>query len=437
MKKGLKLTSLLLVLVMLASFALTSCGTLGGISSMIGLFGTLQGVIEEENGFFEEIPDDEIEEGNKETIDTSGVLDSMDTSYGDGGKITDVTLAAASGLRSAVSVYATFSSGFSSGSAAGSGVIYQLDAEKGNAFIITNYHVIYNGSSYTQNGTISNDIKIFLFGMESTDYAIPATFVGGSPNYDIAILFIQNSDILKQAAANGNVKAATISNSDSIVAGQTAIAIGNPESSGIAVTSGVVSVDSEYIQMTSINGTDTVEFRVIRIDTAVNSGNSGGGLFNDEGELMGIVNAKITKSDVENIGYAIPSNVARAIADNIIDYCFGKDTQNVMRAMLGVTVTVGELSSRYDEEKGIITQVEKVVVVETTEGGLAYGVLETDDVIKSITIGEKTVQVTRRHHLIDTMLDARIGDKVTFKIIRDGAEKTVEFTITEDCLTAY
>ena len=425
MKKATRLISLLLIIVMLLSF--TSCGTLGGVSLIAGILGSLQTDNEIENDI---LPEDSVEEPD-ETIDNSSeILDSMDTYFGDGGQITDVALAAAKGLRSAVSVYASFGTGATAGNSAGSGIIYQLDEENGNAFIITNYHVVYSGA-------ISNSIKVFLFGMESSEYAIPATFVGGSPNYDIAILFVQDSKILKNAAAKGTVKAATISNSDSVLAGQTAIAIGNPESSGIAVTSGIVSVDSEYIQMTSINGTAKVEFRVIRIDTAVNSGNSGGGLFNDKGELMGIVNAKITKSDVENIGYAIPSNVVRAISDNIIDYCFGKTHKNVMRAMLGLTVTVGELYSVYDEETGIIKQAEQVIAMETTEGALADGVFKSEDIIKSITIGDKTVKVTRRHHLIDTMLDARVGDKVYFNIIRGGKEKTVSITITEDCLTAY
>ena len=429
MKKAIRLTSLFLVVIITLSFA--SCGTLGGISLVAGILGSLPTDIEWTPNI-EEIypdmentqPDGEIE---KETVDRDEILDSMDTIFGNGGSNTNVTLAAANGLRSAVSVYANFGA---NGNSAGSGVIYQLDGDKGNAFIITNYHVVYSNF-------VSNDIKVLLFGMESADYAIDARFVGGSPNYDIAILFVQNSELLKESAKNGTVKAVTVSNSDAIIAGQTAIAIGNPESSGIAVTSGIVSVGSEYIEMTSINGTSRVEFRVIRIDTAVNSGNSGGGLFNDNGELMGIVNAKISKSDVENIGYAIPSNVVRAISDNIIDYCFGTTEENVKRAMLGLTVTVGELYSVYDEENGILAQGEQVIALEITKGALADGVFKTNDVIKSITIGEKTVNVTRRHHLIDTMLDARIGNIVSFKIIRDGQEMTVQVTITESCLTKY
>lgn len=355
------------------------------------------------------------------------------------GNATDVSHAAAQGLRSVVSVYASFKSNSmwgSGSSSAGSGVIYRLDAETGSAFIITNYHVVYNSGSRTSGG-ISNEINLYLYGMESEEYAIPAVYVGGSANYDIAVLYAENSDILKKAASSGSVAAATVADSDTIAAGQTAIAIGNPEAGGISVTTGIVSVDSEYITMTASDGMSQVEFRVIRIDTAVNSGNSGGGLFGASGELIGIVNAKISSSDVENIGYAIPSNVARAIADNIIDYCYGTDCETVMRGILGITVAVNELSTAYDTETGLLVRKEKICVYEVSAGGLGEEILREGDIVLSITVGGKTTEVTRQHHLIDAMLDVRVGDNVTIQILRDGEEQTVSATITEDCLTAY
>ena len=88
--------------------------------------------------------------------------------------------------------------------------------------------------------------------------------------------------------------------------------------------------------MTAADGSATVSFRVMCTDTAVNSGNSGGGLYDNEGNLIGIVNAKIVDDGVENIGYAIPSNVAVSIAENIIDYCHGTDEERVQIALLGI-----------------------------------------------------------------------------------------------------
>jgi serine protease Do len=352
----------------------------------------------------------------------------------------DVSLAAAQGLRSAVSIYCTFTVksyfGTNSAASAGSGVIYKLDAESGSAFVITNYHVVYNSSSTTENG-ISDDINVCLYGMESEEYAIPASYVGGSANYDIAVLRIENSSLLKSAYSYGSITEAVFSDSDRIRVGQTAIAIGNPEAQGISVTTGIVSVDSEYITMSASNGSGAVAFRVIRIDTAVNSGNSGGGLFDGEGHLIGIVNAKISASDVENIGYAIPSNVARAIADNIIDYCFEKDCETVMRGLLGISVQVAALGTEYDPETGIIYRYEKIRVAEVTAGGLGEKILKTGDIVKRIEIGGKSIQVTRQYHLIDAMLDVRVGDTVTLTVERDGESVTVEAVITEDCLAAY
>lgn len=347
---------------------------------------------------------------------------------------TDLAVAANFGLRSIVSVYCTFSGILgNSGGSAGSGVIYKLD-ENGNAFVITNYHVVAkNGTS----NVISNKINLYLFGMEATEYGIPATYVGGSMNYDIAVLRVENSAVLKEAIAAGSVAAATLANSDKIAAGQSTIAIGNPEASGISVTTGIVSVDSEYIDMTGSDDVTPVSFRVIRTDTAVNSGNSGGGLFNGKGELIGIVNAKISSTDVENIGYAIPSNVARAIADNIIDFCYGKDCKTVMRGLLGITVTTNALSTKYNTETGVLERYEEIVVHEVNRGGLGEAILKAGDILKTITLGERKVEITRQYHLIDAMLDVRVGDTVYMEILRNGEEITVSTVITEDCLVAY
>ena len=347
---------------------------------------------------------------------------------------TDLAIAANYGLRSIVSVYCTFGGmlGSSSGSA-GSGVIYKID-ENGNAFVITNYHVVAkNGTS----NVISNKINLYLYGMEASEYGIPATYVGGSMNYDIAVLRVENSAVLREAIAAGSVAAATLANSDKIAAGQSTIAIGNPEASGISVTTGVVSVDSEYIDMTGSDDVTPVSFRVIRTDTAVNSGNSGGGLFNGKGELIGIVNAKISSTDVENIGYAIPSNVARAIADNIIDFCYGKDCKTVMRGLLGITVTTNALSTKFNTETGVLERYEEIVVYEVNKGGLGEAILKAGDILKTITLGERKVEITRQYHLIDAMLDVRVGDTVYMEIIRNGEEMTVSTVITEGCLVAY
>lgn len=358
--------------------------------------------------------------------------------------------AASAGLRSAVSVYCTFEKIVGGNSpwnpqkytqayyTTGSGVIYHLE-EDGSAFIVTNYHVVYDADSNTDNG-VSDKIYVYLYGLESEEYAISASFVGGSANYDIAVLRVDESDVLREAFERGSVSAAKIGDSDAILPGESTLAIGNPSStglSGISVTRGIVSVDSEYITMSASDNSGDVTFRVIRTDTPVNAGNSGGGLYNANGELIGIVNAKISSTDIESIGYAIPSSVATKITDNIIDYCYGKDCETVMRGILGVTVQTSALSTQYDTESGALVKIEEVSVYEVSRGGLAELILKPGDIIKTIKVGDATKTVTRRHHLIDAMLDVREGDTIEITLVRNGEEIAVSTVISADCISAY
>ena len=382
--------------------------------------------------------------------------DGADGTAGNGGSVTlagtdsNISLATARALRSAVSIHCNFTAtvknpwggyypGFGGGggakqeySSAGSGVLYKVDKELGNAFIITNYHVVYDSSSDTENG-ISEEITVYLYGSETEAQGIPAVYVGGSLYYDIAVLYIEDSDLIRTSLAAG----VTVADSDQVCPGDTAIAVGNPEDMGISASVGIVSVDSEYITMTAADERTSVSFRVMRIDTAVNSGNSGGGLFNHKGELMGIVNAKVSDTSVENIGYAIPSAVAVSVAENILDHCFGTEAESVQRGSLGITVSVSDSLAAYEEETGRITIEETVSVYEVDPRGIAYGVLQAGDVLRNVTVGETLKEITRQHHVIDLMLDVRAGDTVTFTLLRDGEELTVQIAVAAEDLISY
>lgn len=348
----------------------------------------------------------------------------------------NVATAAALGLRSAVSVWCTFYEEGWRGNvteyySAGSGVIYQINKSEGDAFVITNYHVVFDVNSRAENG-IAEEIILYLYGSEISGREINATYVGGSQYYDIAVLRIEDSQVLRDSDA----VAATVADSDAVQVGSTAIAVGNPEGGGISTSSGVISVDSEYITMTAADGMTSVSYRVMRIDTAVNSGNSGGGLYDDRGRLIGIVNAKTIDDGVENIGYALPSSSVVAVADNIIDYCFETDCESVQRAMLGVTVLTKDSYAKFDADTGMSTIVETVEIYEVTQGKLGE-VFQIGDVLVSVTVGGTTKQVTRQHHIIDMLMTARPGDKVTFEVLRNGVNTSLTVTLTEDCLTAY
>jgi len=352
-----------------------------------------------------------------------------------------VASAAAKGLLSAVSVECNFTvrsgiypSKTTKATSSGSGVIYKLDKENGNAYIITNYHVVYHNMSTTSGG-ISDDITLYLYGSEPqtiSGYGIKASYIGGSMNYDIAVLKVENSAVL----ARSNAREAEFADSNNVSVLDMAIAIGNAAAAGISATVGYVNVDSEYLEMEGADGYTPISLRVMRIDTAVNGGNSGGGLFNERGELIGIVNAKLVDSDIDNIGYAIPSNVVKYISDNIIYYCDGTDKESVYRCILGITVNVTEAHSELDTETGKVVRRETVTVGSVLDDSIVKGLLEEGDIIKSITIDGKTYEVDRTFKVIDSMLNARVGSTVTFNIIR-GSEMSVDISITEDTLTQY
>ena len=349
-------------------------------------------------------------------------------------------IAASKALLSTVSIYCNFEKSYSSGYGgasssgkeyytAGSGVIYKLDKEHGDAYIITNYHVVYDVNSNTRNG-ISDDIKVFLYGQETGAYAIPATYVGGSMNYDLAVLRIEDSRIL----AESNAVAVKMENSNEVAVLETAIAVGNPEMEGISATVGHVNVDSEYLTIIGADGRTTVEMRVMRIDTPVNSGNSGGGLFNAEGNLIGVVNAKISHSSVDNIAYALPSNIVKYIADNILYYCADGEDESVYRCIVGITVEAAESYTVYDTETGRVHKMEKVSVKNVTRASVAEGILFEGDIINSITIDGVSYKVTRIYNVVDSMLNARVGSVVTVNVTRGGETLDLVLNITEATL---
>lgn len=335
---------------------------------------------------------------------------------------------------------------------AGAGVIFKLDKERGDAYIITNYHVCFGKGVLATDG-IGTKFTVYLYGGETIDLvdlsnigkynnncktnaglfeydseglpiidygygAINAQYIGGSENYDIAVLKISNSDIIK----NSDAKQVEVVNSDRVTAGSTAIAIGNPDASGIAVTNGVVSVDSEYIQVTIDDV--SVTLREFRIDTPVNSGNSGGGLFNSFGELIGIVNAKTSDTSIENMSYAIPCNIAINIANSIIDNCDGI-SRKTSKVLVGITVEAVNSKGCYNEDTGLMEIKQDVRIQAIGEDSVALSIgLKVNDIIDSIDIikGNQVIhiEVNRLFTLIDCMLNVRVGDNVRFNYTRNG-----------------
>lgn len=351
----------------------------------------------------------------------------------------------AQGMTSVVSITCAFEKNVRSGwgqtttteyyaATAGSGVVLDINKEAGSAYIVTNYHVVYDDECNTDNH-VANRIYLYAYGGlnlfngktgydTSGDY-MEATYVGGAMDYDIALLKVEGSEVLK----NSVLQKAKVGSSEDVRIGEKAYVIGNPEGAGIAVTGGAISVDSEYINMTSTDGKRTVDYRVIRTDAAINGGNSGGALYNAKGEIVGIVNAKSVGEDMDNMGYALPITQVKEICKNIWD-----NGGVVKRAMLGVVVATNASEVSFDENGDLVTTETFVISSAATKGAAAYGKLKVGDIFRYIQIndGEK-VYFTRQYQLHDQLLSVRMGDKVVLGMTReDNNVGNVEVEIVYD-----
>lgn len=316
----------------------------------------------------------------------------------------------------------------------GSAVIYRIDDDY--TYLITNYHVVYNADATS---TVSDKIYCYLYGSEDTpvaissteydygDYAIACEFVGGSITYDIALLRAKTSDV---KTINDGVQA--IEFADDYYVGQTAIAIGNPDDAGLSVTKGIVSVDNDYITL-DIDGT-TREYRSIRIDTALYSGNSGGGLFNDKGQLIGINNAG--NVDEQNINYAIPVSIVKGVADNIMYYYKDNDSQTngVYKVTIGITVSPQKSKYVYNEISGYGKIVENIVLLSVESGSIGEQIgLQTDDRIVAMVIDGETLTLNRYFEIADGVLLLTTGTEFSIVYERGGVGYTTNaYTVTND-----
>ena len=264
----------------------------------------------------------------------------------------------------------------SSSSGAGSGVVATKDG-----YIITNYHVA-NESCTSINVTF----------YDNTTY--PATYVLGDEVSDIALIKIEKSDCTP----------VEIADSSKVEMGDSVVVIGNALGNGITITSGIVSNTKGTFTL------DDIATPVIQVDAAINQGNSGGGLFNDKGQLIGIVNAKTGGTLVDGVGYAIPtSNALKAIQDlQTYGYVTG-------RAKLGLLSSRGDTSST---EYYLYNYYGLYQVSSITEGGSCEG---TDMKVGDILYKINGQQVTYSN-LKALLAKYSVGDTVTVTVLRPTAD---------------
>lgn len=327
-----------------------------------------------------------------------------------------MTQVTAQALLSAVSIVCPVYNG----TVSGAGVILSVDKTKGDAYIVTNYHVVYYNKILTE-------IYVYIYGQEYDDYKMPATYVGGSASYDVAVLKISGSDIIK----NSNVVPANV-DVNQVYAGETVVAVGNPDGAGISATKGIVSVDCEEISLTLADNT-TGTMTVMRIDAAVNGGNSGGGLYDKNGNLVGVVNAKIQDEAIENMAFAIPIVIVYGVYQNVIGQVTDNVTTNIQAKdfMLGVTVRITSSSASFDSTLGVTKIKETITIEEVLSTGNSHGKLKAGDSIVAIKVGDVNILCERDYMIDAALLYAKQGDVIQVTVLRDGVEQIVSLTLSQ------
>ena len=318
----------------------------------------------------------------------------------------------------------------------GSGVIVDIDRSAGDAYILTNCHVVYDDSSMH---TYADEIYIFLYGADDLTVAdrndyISAEIVGVTMTYDLALLKVKNNKNLK----NSEAVAATFAESEEVYAGSKVYAIGNPMGSGISITTGIISRESEVVAMnlSSAHADDEKylhDYRVIRTDAAVNGGNSGGGLFNSNGKLVGIINSKALSGfyedgddyyidDIEGMGYALAGSYAKRIYQLMRDGYYSKTSPSGLNRAVFPTKYSYTSSAYFDNKKNVAVITDKVVVSGAAEGLSRGDVIERIRVLNGSGQAVEDMYITRHFNVDDLLLSAREGYKIVYTVLR-GAER--------------
>ncbi len=269
---------------------------------------------------------------------------------------------------------------------AGSGVIISQDG-----YILTNNHVI-NGA---------NSVKVRL--RDSTEY--DATIIGSDSDNDIALL---------KVSATG-LSPATFGDSNSLAVGDYVVAIGNPLGElGGTVTDGIISALARKVTI------EDTQMTLLQTNAQVNPGNSGGGLFNANGELVGIVNAKQSATEVEGIAFAIPINNVLDILSDLKEY--GYVTGKVDLGIDFTDITSDETAFYY----GVNQTGCYVLSVDSGSNAEKAGVTRGDLVTKV-----NDTDVSSSSDITSALEKAEVGDTVTFTVSRRGTSKTISFVLEE------
>lgn len=288
------------------------------------------------------------------------------------------------------SVSNTVFGGTSTSDSEGSGIIYTADG-----YIVTNYHVIENAIS---NQSIS---KVYVT-LPNSDEEIEASIIGVDSVTDIAVIKIQKEGL----------SAATFDDSNNLKVGELVVAIGNPLGRELAgsITVGYVSALNRTL---TSNGRT---YKLLQTDAAINPGNSGGALVSSSGKVIGINTVKIGATDVEGIGFAIPSNIAKPIVDELIK------NDKIVRPYIGISgISLDDnMAKRYNLVKGVY-----VAKIESSSAAYNSGIKVGDVIVK---IDDK--EITTIEELNEIKNSKNVGDTVKITVYRDG--KNIEINVKLD-----
>ncbi|WP_169056354.1 S1C family serine protease [Bacillus pumilus] len=285
----------------------------------------------------------------------------------------------------------------------GSGVIFKKSG--GKAYVLTNNHVIEG----------ANKLTVSLHDGKTAK----GKLVGADPLTDLAVVEISSSHVTKVAA---------LGDSSSLRAGETVIAIGNPlgEDLSRTVTQGIVSGVDRTVSMNTSAGESSIN--VIQTDAAINPGNSGGPLLTTDGKVVGITSMKISETGVEGIGFALPINDVKPIADQLL--AKGK----IERPYIGISMLdLDQVPDIYQKETlGLKnSQLDQGVYIKEIAAGspAAKAGLKSEDVITAINGKQIKTGSELRHELYT---NTKVGDTVNITLIRNGKVETKKVTLTQN-----
>jgi len=271
---------------------------------------------------------------------------------------------------------------------AGSGFFFAQDDEY--VFVATNYHVVENTTSIT----ISID----------DNEEVPAHMIGAEPDYDLAVLAVSLNDLHQKSVP---FVIAELGCSDSMRMGDSVVAIGNAMGAGQSVTKGIISAVNLEISVHNQNTNSSLSLNVLQTDAAVNQGNSGGPLINHNGEVIGIVTAKLFGHGIEGMGYVLPTNDIR---DMLLEI---KILGSVRQAWMGIHSD--EITEAIREMFNLPST--GMLIRAVVEDSPAYnaGIMEWD-----LLVSFSGQTLTNRLDLFYAMQEYEPGDEVVVGIYRNG-----------------